>query len=151
MFYELGEVPTVGIVELLNERHGYKLPPGQTARKKERLYLEMVSEIAPIEPVVAIVNEVYGRLPLAVASGGRRSIVISTLDALGITDKFAAIVGADDYVLGKPAPDPFLTAAQKLGVDPARCLVFEDTQIGIQAAEAAGMKSVLVPPPTRVG
>ena len=149
LFYELGGTPTVQIVEILNERHGYKMPPVETAREKEELYLQMVAEIGPIEPVVAIVNEVHGKLPLAVASGGHRHVVIKTLDALGLTSKFDAIVGSEDYVNGKPAPDPFLTAARKLGVDPTRCLVFEDTQIGADAARAAGMKWVLVPAPTR--
>jgi HAD superfamily hydrolase (TIGR01509 family) len=145
-FYELGGVPTVQIVELLNERHGYKMPSKEIAHAKEQLYLEMVAQIGPIEPVVAIVHEFYGRLPMAVASGGRRSIVVKTLDALGLVDKFEAIIGSEDYVNGKPAPDPFLTAAARLGVEPAKCLVFEDTRIGTTAAEAAGMQWVLVPP-----
>src|SRR5437588_11431413 len=84
---------------------------------------------------------------MPVASGGRRSIVTKTLDALGLAEKFNAIIGAEDYVNGKPAPDPFLTAAARLSVEPAKCLVFEDTQIGITAAKAAGMQWVLVPPP----
>jgi beta-phosphoglucomutase family hydrolase len=146
LFYELGGVPTEHIVDLLNERHGYRMPPKETARIKEQLYLKMVSQIAPIEPVVAIVNEVHGKLPMAVASGGRGSIVRKTLAALGLIEKFDAIIASEDYVNGKPSPDPFLTAAARLGVEPARCLVFEDTQTGVAAAKAAGMQWVLVPP-----
>lgn len=149
LFYELGGVPTERIVELLNERHGRQLPPVETARAKEKLYLEMVSQIGPIEPVGEIVNQIHGTLPMAVASGGRRSVVTKTLAALGLIGKFQMIVCAEDYAEGKPAPDPFLTAAARLGVEPARCLVFEDTQTGITAAKAAGMKWVLVPPPLR--
>ena len=147
MFYELGGVPTVRIVEILNERHGLKIPAVETARHKEQLYLQMIAQIGPIEPVVAIAKDVHGKLPMAVASGGHRAIVIKTLDALGITKLFDAIIGAEDYVNGKPAPDPFLTAAKSLGVEPASCLVFEDTQLGVTAAHAAGMQCVLVPPP----
>jgi len=124
-------------------------PPAETARKKEILFLEMLAEIDPIEPVVAIVREVSGRLPMAVASGGHRHVVTRTLSALGLLEKFDAVVCAEDYARGKPFPDPFLVAARKLGVDPAKCLVFEDTTIGEEAARAAGMASVLVPPPTR--
>ena len=146
MFYQLGGVPTVRIVELLNERHGHAMPPVETARQKEELYLQMLSQIGPIDPVVAIAREMHGRLPMAVASGGHRAIVRQTLDALGITALFDAIIGAEDYENGKPSPDPFLVAAERLGIEPARCLVFEDTQLGIDAAAAAGMKWVLVPP-----
>ena len=132
-------------MEILNERHGYNMPVAATVQYKEDLFIEMIGEIAPIAPVVAFVHEFYGKFPLAVASGGNRSIVTKTLEAIGILDKFDAIVGSEDYVNGKPAPDPFLVAAARLKVEPSRCLVFEDTQTGTRAAEAAGMKWVLVP------
>ena len=89
----------------------------------------------------------HGKKPLAVASGGRRDIVIKTLTILGICEKFDAIIGAEDYVNGKPAPDPFLEAARRIGVAPERCLAFEDTLLGIESAASAGMKTVLVPDP----
>ena len=149
LFYELGGVPTERIVEILNERHGYHLPVKETACIKEELYLKGVEQIAPIEPVVEIVNQVYGKLPIAVASGGHRRIVTRTLTCLGIVEKFNAIICAEDYRLGKPHPDPFLTAAERLGVAPEKCLVFEDTNTGLEAARAAGMQWVLVPPPPR--
>jgi len=66
---------------------------------------------------------------------------------VNLLDRFQTIVGAEDYVNSKPAPDAFLLAAERLGVAPASCLVFEDTSLGIQAATAAGMASVLVPSP----
>jgi HAD superfamily hydrolase (TIGR01509 family) len=66
---------------------------------------------------------------------------------VGLLDRFETIVGAEDYVHSKPAPDGFLLAAERLGVAPAYCLVFEDTDLGIQAATAAGMASVRVPSP----
>jgi beta-phosphoglucomutase family hydrolase len=148
-FYELGGVPTERIVEILNERHGSSMPVKETAQLKEELYLKGIESILPIEPVVAIVNEVYGKLPMAVASGGHRRIVTRTLSCLGILDKFDTIVCAEDYRNGKPHPDPFLKAAERLGVAAEKCLVFEDTNTGIQAARAAGMQWVLVPPPVR--
>ncbi len=67
-----------------------------------------------------------------------------------ILDKFDTIVSAEDYANGKPAPDAFLLAAQRLGIAPEDCLVFEDTELGIQAATAAGMASVRVPIPSRI-
>ena len=148
LFYELGGMPAEHIIELLNERHGYAMPAAATAREKEALFMDMLAEIEPIEPVIAIVREVSGRLPMAVASGGFRKVVTRTLKSLGILEKFTAVVCAEDYARGKPFPDPFLVAAEKLGVAPAKCLVFEDTKIGQQAATAAGMVSILVPPPS---
>jgi HAD superfamily hydrolase (TIGR01509 family) len=145
LFYELGGTPTEQIIKILNERHGTNMDPVATARKKERRYIELLAEIQPIEPVVEFVHEFYGKRPLAVASGGRRAIVTKTLEGLGIMDRFDAIVCAEDYAKGKPAPDPFLEAARQLKVDPGKCLVFEDTRFGCMAAEAAGMQWVLVP------
>lgn len=147
LFYELGGVPTVRIVEILNERHGHRMPPVETAEVKERLFVEMIPEALPIGPVVEIVHRFHGRKPLAVASGGHRAIVIKTLTAIGIADRFVTIVGAEDYEHGKPAPDPYLVAARRLGVPPERCLVFEDTATGIESATRAGMRSILVPRP----
>jgi HAD superfamily hydrolase (TIGR01509 family) len=149
LFYELGGVPTGRIVEILNERHGHHLPVASTVETKEALFLELSHEIAAIEPVVALARKYHGTKPLAVASGGHRRIVLNTLRALGIADLFEAIVCAEDYQRGKPSPDPFLEAALRLDVAPERCLVFEDTATGIAAATAAGMQSVLVPPPKR--
>ncbi len=149
MFYELGGVPTCRVVEILNERHGYSMPVEETVAVKEKLFLELSSEVAAIEPVVALAREWHGRKPLAVASGGHRRIVMSTLRALGIATLFDAIITSEDYSRGKPHPDPFLEAARRLNVAPERCLVFEDTSTGQQAARAAGMACVLVPPPLR--
>ncbi len=151
MFYELGGVPTARIVEILNERHGHNLPVDETVAHKESLFLEMSHEVAAIEPVVALARKYHGQKPLAVASGGHRRVVMSTLRALGIADLFQAIVCSEDYQRGKPSPDPFLEAALRLDVAPERCLVFEDTATGIAAATAAGMQSVLVPPPPKRG
>jgi len=149
MFYELGGVPTARIVEILNERHGYAMPVAATVEHKEALFLSMSHEVAAIEPVVALARKYHGSKPLAVASGGHRRIVMSTLRALGIADLFDAIVCSEDYRRGKPSPDPFLEAALRLDVAPERCLVFEDTRhrhrrrhrrghaVGARAAAAA--------------
>ena len=149
MFYELGGVPTARIVEILNERHGSSLPVDATVEHKESIFLKLSPQIAAIEPVVSIAKAMHGRKPMAVASGGHRRIVMTTLRALGIVDLFDTIVTSEDYRRGKPSPDPFLEAALRLGVAAEKCLVFEDTATGIEAAKAAGMQWVLVPPPSR--
>jgi HAD superfamily hydrolase (TIGR01509 family) len=73
--------------------------------------------------------------------------VTASLRALQWLEKFETLVCAGDYKRGKPAPEAFLIAARRLGVKPEACLVLEDTDMGIEAATAAGMASVRVPPP----
>jgi HAD superfamily hydrolase (TIGR01509 family) len=80
-------------------------------------------------------------------SGSTRESVTASLDALNILDRFDTLVCAGDYERSKPDPEAFLLAAARLGVPPENCLVFEDTEMGIQAATAAGMASVKIPPP----
>lgn len=145
LFYEWGGKPSDVIVVQLNDRYGLSMPVANTVRTKEDYYLEMVQEVAPVEPVLKFALELRGQVPMAIASGGHRELVEATLNALGIMPIFDAVVCAEDYVRGKPAPDPFLEAARRIGVDPSDCVVFEDSPTGIQAADAAGMHHVFVP------
>ena len=139
MFYEMGGIPTPRIVEMLNERHGHAMPVMETAHAKEALFERLIPEVMPIEPVVEVIREYDGRLPMAVATGGMRHICHKTLATLGLLNRFQAIVTADDVARGKPAPDIFLEAAKRLGVEPGLCMAFEDANLGVRAAEAAGM------------
>ena len=139
LFYEMGGIPTPRIVEILNERHGHDMPVMETAHYKETLFEKLIPHVMPIEPVVNVIREYHGELPMAVATGGFRHICHKTLDALHLREKFQAIVCAEDVTHGKPAPDIFLEAARRLGVDPKLCMAFEDANLGIQAATAAGM------------
>lgn len=145
LFYSWGGTPTEKIIEQLNEKFGSKMDPPKTAHQKEIYFQELIPETMPIVAVVEIARNLRGKAKLAVASGGYRNLVIATLDALNIRDWFEVVVTVEDYKNGKPAPDPFLLTAEKLGVAPGKCLVFEDSPLGIQAAEAAEMDYVLVP------
>lgn len=142
LFYEMGGVPAARIVEILNERHGHHMPVMETAMYKESLFERYIPQVMPIEPVVKVIKEYDGKLPMAVASGGMRHIVEKTLTVLGLTDRFTAIVTAEDVKHGKPAPDIFLEAARRLGVEPKFCLAFEDANMGVQSARGAGMDVV---------
>ncbi len=146
MFYEMAGIPTVRIMEILNEKHGYSLPVMESAELKENLFVEMIPLVIPIEPVVRIVNEYTGRLPMAVATGATRAICKLTLEALGLYDRFQAVVTADDVKHGKPAPDIFIEAARQIGVDPTLCYAFEDADLGVQSATAAGMVVIDIRP-----
>ncbi len=149
MFYELAGIPTVGIIELLNDRHGYDMPVQEAADLKERLFAELIPKVVPIEPVVDLVHQYAGRLPMAVATGATRSICTKTLGALGLLQHFRAIVTADDVANGKPAPDIFLESARRIGVPAERCCAFEDGELGLRAARAAGMVTIDVRPAHR--
>ena len=144
LFYEWGGVPTAEIVRRLNVRFGLAMDVDEVVRRKEHYYRESIPRVVAKADVVALVRDHRGRRPLAVASGGHRDLVERTLRALDIEDCFQAVIAAEDYDKGKPHPDPFLVAAARLQVAPARCLVFEDTATGAEAARAAGMACVLV-------
>ena len=144
LFYEWGGVPTTDIVQRLNAKFGLSLEIDTVVERKEHYYREMIPSVQPKHEVVALVRELHGQKPLAVASGGHRDLVERTLCALDIRAFFDAVITAEDYARGKPAPEPFLTAAARLGIAPEHCLVFEDTAIGAEAARAAGMAWVLV-------
>jgi HAD superfamily hydrolase (TIGR01509 family) len=142
LFYEMAGIPTVRIIELLNERHELSMPVEETAHRKEELYVELLPHATRIEPVVEVVHEYAGKLPMAVATGGTRAICSKTLEGVGLLEYFQAIVTADDVERGKPAPDIFLEAARRIGVAPNDCLAFEDADLGLQAARSAGMQVV---------
>lgn len=84
-------------------------------------------------------------IPQAIATSSRRSTAKRYLQQVGLADHFAAIVSREDVENPKPAPDPFLLAAARLGVEPADCLALEDSHHGIAAAHAAGMMTIMVP------
>ncbi|MGA2807656.1 MAG: HAD family phosphatase [Terracidiphilus sp.] len=147
LFYSWGGKPVDEIISTLNEMNGLNMPVETVAKRKENLYYDLLPRLRAIPEVVEHIEAQHGRIPFAVVSGGRRNSVVRSLTTTNLLDKFPTIVGAEDYVNSKPAPDAFLIAASKLGVAPEHCLVFEDTDLGIQAATAAGMASVRVPMP----
>ncbi len=145
LFWAWGGIPLTRTVEMLNERFGWHLDPAATVHRKEQLYLAMLDEVKPVPAVLAHVMAAHGRLPLAIVSGSPRLTIARTLAQMGLGDRFDTVVGMEDYTHGKPAPEPFLTAAARLGVAPADCLVFEDAEAGFASARAAGMAFVKVP------
>ena len=151
VFYAWGGRPTHDIIATLNEEQGLKMPVEQVATLKENLYLEMLPQLKVIPDVLEHIDDAQGRIPFAVVSGGNRESVTASLTSLGLLDRFDLLVCSEDYRKGKPDPEAFLVAAAKLGVAPAECLVFEDTEMGIQAARAAGMAFVKIPPPWERG
>lgn len=130
-------------VAFLNDKCGYKIDYTKIVRNKEELFLnKYICQISPIESVIAIAKKHYGKLPMVVASGGEAVAVNMMLDAAKIKNLFNYIVTIEDVKNCKPAPDIFLKAAELVNVNPANCLVFEDSNAGFLAAQRAGMNYV---------
>ncbi len=150
-FYEWGGMPIVEIIERLAREQKLVMPIPEVAARKEHLYFERLPSLKAVPEVLDHILGRHGQIPFAVVSGSTRESVEASLRTIGLLDKFDVLVCAGDYVRSKPDPEPFLIAAQKLGVPPENCLVFEDTQMGLDAARAAGMAWVRVPQPHERG
>jgi beta-phosphoglucomutase family hydrolase len=150
LFYDWGGVAVADVIRRLNEMQQLNMSVAEVSDRKENFYLENLPHLKAIPEVVEHVTANHGRIPLAVVSGSTRDSVQSSLNALNLLDRFDTLVCAGDYKKGKPDPEAFLLAAERLGVTPESCLVFEDADLGIQAATAAGMASVKVPSPRLV-
>ncbi|WBB91581.1 HAD-IA family hydrolase [Verrucosispora sp. WMMC514] len=149
LFYAWAGRPTADIVVALNEQHGLDMPVETVVAHRETRFQQLLPTATGIPGVLRHIDDAHGRIPFAVVSGSTREAVTASLDALGILDRFDVLVCAGDYARPKPDPEPFLRAAELLGVPPTSCLVFEDADLGIEAATAAGMAAVRVPPPRR--
>lgn len=147
LFYAWGGKPPVEIIASLNRMNGLHMPVDAVAQRKEDLYYDLLPHLQPVPEVLDHIHAQQGRIPFAVVSGSTRESILKSLAAVHLLDRFPIIVGAEDYRNSKPAPDAFLLAAERLGIAPRDCLVFEDTDLGIQAATSAGMASVRVPSP----
>lgn len=147
LFYSFGGIPTRRVAELFGKHYGLSLDPAQVTHAKELLYLELIPEVTVIEPVANFARKIARTHPRAIATGGTPDIALPALDASGLRPLFDIVVTPLDVAegRGKPMPDMFLLAADRMGVAPERCLVFEDAQPGIDAALAAGMQVVRVP------
>lgn len=138
--------PTHQIVGMLNDLHNTKIPVEQFLKDKEVHYLDVLHEIKAIEPVLDFIKFYHKKLPLAIVTGSRRKMINITLEHLQLTEYFDLLVCAEDYKNGKPAPDCFLQAAEKLHLKPEECLVFEDAILGVESALNAGMDCLKITP-----
>ena len=138
-FYSLGGMPTDKIIAMLAAETGKALDPFAVAHEKEQAFLDNMHLLEEIPAITGIVRQQRGRVKMAVASGGFRNVIQRQLQQLGLNDYFDAVVTAEDTQRHKPEPDVFLEAARRLGVAPGRCRVYEDSDLGIEAARRAGM------------
>lgn len=134
-------------VDHWNDIHQMQITAQLAVEGKNRYFLENRAKVKALQPVVEFARECYkSGATLSVASGGTREDVEFTIACIGIRDLFTAVVTADDVQRGKPFPDLFLLAAKHMAIPPKDCLVIEDSPLGIEAADRAGMDSILIPP-----
>ena len=154
-FYAMGGMPSVQILDQLIAEAGFGPETHDStklAEDKEAAFARHIHAVRPVEAVVAVARAARNRgVPVGVATGGYRHIAEPTLDQLGIRDWFGCLVTAEDTAEHKPHPAPYLEAARRLGVEPARCVAYEDADLGLRSIEAAGMRAVDIRPclPTR--
>jgi beta-phosphoglucomutase family hydrolase len=141
-FYAMGGWPTRKIFEMLAAETGRDLDPDALAIEKEDEFLKMIDHVQPIQPVANIVRTHKDQMPIAVGTGAVRSICEMILRQIGLEGAFRTIVASEDVARHKPEPEVYLEAARRLEVDPATCLVYEDTDPGIESAHRAGMDCV---------
>lgn len=134
--------PTWRIAQLIIEQNQADLDPHALAQEKTVAVKRMLLDSVEPLPLIEVVKAWYGRRPMSVGTGSESDVAEALLKHLGLRRYFDAVVAADHVQHHKPAPDTFLLCAQRMGVVPARCVVFEDADFGLQAARAAGMDAV---------
>ena len=138
-FYALGGRPTRDILATLANEASIEIDLDHASEMKETAFLEQVKYVKAIDPVIAALRRAHGHVPVAVVTGGYRDVCEKILLQIGIREFFDCIVASEDTNRHKPHPDPFLEAARRLGVAPEGCLVWEDSDLGIEAARQARM------------
>jgi beta-phosphoglucomutase family hydrolase len=141
-YYQHCGISAVEMLQIFKQVFGYKFDLETVLTARQRHYHSLIHAVKEVQAVAQIVHHHYGRVPMAVASGGERTVLEATLTAIKLRDFFDAIVSIHDVKHGKPQPDLFLLAAQKLGVAPQDCIVYEDSDSGLEAACRAEMRSI---------
>jgi HAD superfamily hydrolase (TIGR01509 family) len=145
-FYSRRGMPEEQIMNEYNKQFGKDIESWKIVSVKHEFFRSHLESVKPIRKVVDVVFKYKNKLPMAIVSGGTRENVLKSLQVIGIDKYFKVVITADDNLKSKPAPDKFFEAAKILGVQPEFCQVFEDGDLGIEAAQKAGMYTVDVLP-----
>lgn len=130
------------MLQILKSFYGYQFDSESVIANRQKHYQSLINTVKEVQAVAEIVRSHHGKMPLAVASGGERIVLEATLKNISLRNFFDVVVSIDDVEKGKPEPDIFLLAAQRLGVAPQDCIVYEDSDGGLEAAQRAGMRSI---------
>jgi len=144
LFEKLAGIPLYKTVEKLNELFNKNIDPQEMGDAKEAEYEASMHLAQPIEPVMDVIRQYHGKLPMAIGTGGCRYLSEKVMRIVGVDQYIDQLVSADEVSQHKPHPETFLKCAELIGVKPQDCLVFEDGILGMQAAKAAGMQAVNV-------
>jgi beta-phosphoglucomutase-like phosphatase (HAD superfamily) len=136
-----------GTVLELSEQFSVGLDSVLISRRQRELFGKFSARAEPVHEVLEFARLVAQRAPVSVASGSSRTDVLRSLEIIGAKDLFSVVITPEDVTRGKPAPDMFLLASDRMGVAAADCLVIEDSKFGIEAARRAGMDYAVVAGP----
>ncbi|HMW47930.1 MAG TPA: beta-phosphoglucomutase family hydrolase [Cellvibrionaceae bacterium] len=140
----LAGVPTKGTIEILLEKFNLKRAASldeMNAFKEQVVHENMHKYVKPTA-LLGVAQKYHGIKPMAVGTGAYTQEAAAILELCGLYKYVSVVVGADQVINPKPAPDTFLRCAELLGVDPKQCVVFEDSKLGLQAAASAGMVGI---------
>lgn len=144
LFATLAGIPAVETIEKLNKLFGTNMNAEEIGHFKENEYEKIMHKMKPISSVVELAKKYHGKMPMAVGTGGYNRLAWKTMRILGLDKYFDILVSSNEIKHAKPHPETFLKCAELMGVEPPVCEVFEDSLLGIQAADSAGMMSTLV-------
>jgi beta-phosphoglucomutase-like phosphatase (HAD superfamily) len=145
VFYAHAGIKEQDVVKILNAQHGTNIDPVSVDELKMEIFRRRIPEVQPCARWPSLPSPSHGRFPMAVASGSEEPTVRGCLEATGLIHLFETIITPKLVKHGKPAPDMFLLAAERMGIAPSECLVLEDGNSGLEAAKAAGMQAVFIP------
>jgi beta-phosphoglucomutase-like phosphatase (HAD superfamily) len=123
------------------EQNGVTIDTRELSRRYRPIFLSNLDQAKEVTAVAEVARANFGKVPMAVASNGHLDNVKATLRAAGLLKLFDSIVSADDVAHGKPEPDVYVEAARRIKIAPQDCIVFEDTDEGLAAAQRAGMRT----------
>lgn len=130
------------MLRIIKDSSGYQFDSELVIANRQKHYQSLINTVKEVQAVADIVRSHYGKMPMAIASGGERVVLEATLNNISLYEFFDVVVSIDNVERGKPEPDLFLLASQKLGVAPQDCIVYEDSDEGLEAARRAGIRSI---------
>jgi len=142
LFSQLAGIPLYPTVEKLNQIFNKNIDPKELGDLKEAEFEQNMHLTREIKIVTDLVRANFGKMPIAVGTGGSRRLSLKTLKIIGLQNCYDVLVTSEEVSRFKPHPETFLKCAEGMGVAPGDCEVFEDGVLGIQAAQSAGMMFV---------
>lgn len=136
---EMTGAPTISFAERIVREQNLKIDPEELVVLKQKEFRKNINQIKPHDAVIGLMKDAHGKLPMAVGTGASRASAMLQMQELEIDHLFDCIVTADDVETHKPEPETFLKCAELMGIAPEFCQVFEDGELGMQAAKSAGM------------